>query len=192
MVLAAVWAPCLASTSAETGRGGHGWSGRSTGQVGPALTVPNTPVPAGGDGEPVVGVGAEEVGGAEAPGAAVVGAPLVRPAVTMVEPAGVAPVADGADADVAGPAVPAGPPEAATREEDVGAAGPVDAERVATEREGPQAAPATGRAQASTIPGRAHRLRSTAAMVARRGAPACSGPHRWQAANPDASVRVRG
>src|SRR5205807_7578927 len=109
-----------ASTSAETGRGGHGWSGRSTGQVGPALTVPNTPVPAGGDGEPVVGVGAEEVGGAEAPGAAVVGAPLVkvpRPAVTMDEPAG---VADGADADVAGPAVPAvpgEPPEAATREE---------------------------------------------------------------------------
>src|SRR2546421_662526 len=82
----------------------------------------------------------------------------------------------------AGPAVLAEPPEAATREEDVGAAGPV-AEWVATAREGPQAVPATSTAQASTIPGRAHRLRSTAAIVARHGAPARSGPHRWQAAN---------
>lgn len=35
-----------ASTSASTGRGGHGWSTRSTGQVGPALIVPATPEPA--------------------------------------------------------------------------------------------------------------------------------------------------
>jgi hypothetical protein len=32
----------MASISAVTGWGGHGWSGRSTGQVGPAVTVPRT------------------------------------------------------------------------------------------------------------------------------------------------------
>jgi hypothetical protein len=31
-----------------TGRGGHGWSARSTGQVGPAVTEPNTPLLVGG------------------------------------------------------------------------------------------------------------------------------------------------
>lgn len=30
---------------ASTGCGGHGWSARSTGHVGPALAVPNTPLP---------------------------------------------------------------------------------------------------------------------------------------------------
>ena len=43
----AVTVPC-------TGRGGQGWSGRSTGQVGPAVTRPRTPVPSSGSGGGVV------------------------------------------------------------------------------------------------------------------------------------------
>jgi hypothetical protein len=196
-VLATVRAPCLASTSADTGRGGQGWSGRSTGQVGPALKVPNTPVPAGGDGGPVVA----EVGGVEVAGTPVVGVRLVEvpcPAVT-VEPAPVAPVAPVTDADVPGPAALAEPAEPAVGAVDEGAGGPVDAERVATvAREPPQAAPAPSTEQASSTeqvsrrPGPAHRFRSTGAIVARRRAQVGSGTCRWQATNPDASVRVRG
>ena len=47
----------MAETVPSTGRGGQGWSGRSTGQVGPAVTRPRTPVPSSdGGGVGVAGV----------------------------------------------------------------------------------------------------------------------------------------
>ena len=50
-------AASTASISAATGRGGHGLLIRSTGHVGPADTVPMTPVPpAGGLGDPTEGL----------------------------------------------------------------------------------------------------------------------------------------
>src|SRR5258708_1916953 len=36
------------SMSTTTGRGGHCWSARSTGQVGPAVAAPTTPIPTSG------------------------------------------------------------------------------------------------------------------------------------------------
>jgi hypothetical protein len=47
--------PAAVTVASVTGRGGHGWPGRSTGHVGPATTEPETPEPVDVDAPGVTG-----------------------------------------------------------------------------------------------------------------------------------------
>lgn len=117
-VLAAVRPSVVrASIRALTGRGGHGWPARSTGQVGPAVTVPYTPVAGGGAGAAVVlgggFAGGLVLGGPDGGGAVPDPAVTVDPAVTTVD--------DPVGAGAGGPPVLGVVPPAAAAVETVGA-----------------------------------------------------------------------
>jgi hypothetical protein len=160
-----------------TGCGGHGLPACSTGQVGPAVTVPYNPVPlGGGDGAVVVGAGTVVVGcGSVVVGDGVVGGAVaggtttVAPGPTVPDPV----VADGPVAPAPAPmvvvvwegdgigAIEPGGPEAPVV---AGRDPTIDGADLSARPDGDCPHPAT----ATTTPTMAHRPARTSSRVRRR------------------------